>query len=129
MSLRADAASVLVAMGYTLDVDFIAVQSGSTVSITWLSAQAMPSEATINAFDMSPAAVAAREDSKEPLLADLKAQAAGAVTTNNAFIAIASPSNAQVLAQVKALTLQNTRIIRGLYRVIQRTWRNGDAAP
>lgn len=44
----------------------------------------------------------------------LRTQAAQAITANRAFLAIASPTNAQTLAQVKALTRQNTAIIRAL---------------
>lgn len=42
----------------------------------------------------------------------LEEQAAQALAGNRAFLAIASPSNAQVLAQTKALTRQNNGIIR-----------------
>ncbi len=86
-------------------------------------------QATINAFDVSEATHAAWETALEPLLADLLAQATGAVNTNNTFIGVGSPSNAQVIAHVKALSQQNNRIIRGLFRVIQLTWRNGQTPP
>ena len=39
-------------------------------------------------------------------------QAQGALASNAAYIALASPTNAQVAAQVKALTRQNNKIIR-----------------
>lgn len=42
----------------------------------------------------------------------IKAQAAQALDTNRTFLALASPTNAQTLAQVKALTRQNVGIIR-----------------
>jgi hypothetical protein len=45
----------------------------------------------------------------EQIVADAKA----ALDTNRAFLALgASPTNAQVVAQVRALTNQNVRIIR-----------------
>jgi hypothetical protein len=56
VTLRADVASVLEAMGYVPMQDFRAVQEASGVRVDWLSAQAMPSEATINNFDL-PAAL------------------------------------------------------------------------
>jgi hypothetical protein len=37
-----------------------------------------------------------------------------AIATNKTFLALANPSNAQTLAQVKALTRQNNNIIRKL---------------
>ncbi len=42
----------------------------------------------------------------------LQTQAANALTTNSAFLAIAAPTNAQVLAQTKALTRQTSALIR-----------------
>ena len=65
----------------------------------------------------------AREDAKEPLLADLKAQAQAAIDANVTYLAIASPSNAQVAAQVRALTQQQQRVIKALNRTLQRVWR------
>jgi hypothetical protein len=49
-------AEALIGMGYVLDTDFVAHAD----HIEWLSGQPMPSQATINAFDLSPAAVLAR---------------------------------------------------------------------
>lgn len=42
----------------------------------------------------------------------IRTQAAVALQANRDFLAIASPTNAQSLAQVKALTRQNNKIIR-----------------
>ncbi len=42
----------------------------------------------------------------------LRSRAATALNTNRAFLALGSPSNAQVLAQVKALTRQVSALIR-----------------
>lgn len=44
--------------------------------------------------------------------ADLHAKALAALDTNVAFLAVASPSNAQVLAQVRVLTRECTALIR-----------------
>lgn len=44
--------------------------------------------------------------------ATLQQQAQAALAANRTFVAIASPTNAQVAAQVKALTRQNNGIIR-----------------
>jgi hypothetical protein len=45
-------------------------------------------------------------------LRTIEAAAATALASNRTFLAIASPTNAQVSAQVKALTQQNVRLIR-----------------
>lgn len=51
MTMRVDVASVLLSMGYIIDIDFVAHQeTPTTVHIDWLSQQVMPSEATINAY-------------------------------------------------------------------------------
>lgn len=42
----------------------------------------------------------------------LQSRAAAALASNRTFLALASPTNAQVLAQVQALTKQNTALIR-----------------
>lgn len=42
----------------------------------------------------------------------ISAAATAALSTNRAFVALASPTNAQVVAQVKALSRQNNGIIR-----------------
>lgn len=44
--------------------------------------------------------------------ATIAQQAQGALATNNTYLGLASPTNAQVAAQVKALTQQNNRLIR-----------------
>jgi hypothetical protein len=55
MTLRVDAATVLVAMGARLDVDFVAHQDATGVQLTALNGYVLPSEATINAFDLPTA--------------------------------------------------------------------------
>lgn len=44
--------------------------------------------------------------------ATIQQRATGALATNATFLAIASPTNAQIAAQVKALTRQNNGLIR-----------------
>lgn len=43
---------------------------------------------------------------------DIHAKARAALTTNRTFLAIANPTNAQMAAQVKALTRQNDGVIK-----------------
>jgi hypothetical protein len=79
--------------------------------------QRIAAQAVVDAFDWSDAAQAAWEADQFPERKDLRAAAAGAIADNDAFLAIASPSNAQVLAQVRRLTQQNNRIIRRLSQI------------
>lgn len=53
--------------------------------------------------------------------ATIQTQAATALDTNRTFLAIATPTNAQTLAQVKALTRQNNGIIRLLLNQLDGT--------
>jgi len=53
--------------------------------------------------------------------ATIQQQATTALDTNRTFLAIASPTNAQTLAQVKALTRQNQGIIRLLLNQLDGT--------
>lgn len=71
-------------------------------------------------LDALPAELVAAAAANEPQLDLLRQQAANATSTNDAFLAIGSPSNAQTLAQVRALTNQNNRIIAVLLRLINR---------
>lgn len=68
-------------------------------------------------FDWSDAAHQQWLAGREPEKRDLLAAAAQAVADNDVFLAIASPTNAQTLAQVRRLTQQNTRIIRRLIKI------------
>lgn len=51
----------------------------------------------------------------------IRAQAANALATNRDFIALSPPTNAQVVAQVKALSRQNNGIIRLLLGALDAT--------
>lgn len=52
---------------------------------------------------------------------DLFAKATTALQTNADFLALPSPSNAQTLAQVKALTRQCTGVIKQVYQLLDDT--------
>lgn len=49
----------------------------------------------------------------------IEQQAAAAITTNQDFRAVASPTNAQVVAQVRALSLQNIKLIRYVFELLE----------
>lgn len=60
-------------------------------------------------------------DTQNTNRATIQQQAATALDTNRTFLALASPTNAQTLAQVKALTRQNQGIIRLLLNQLDST--------
>lgn len=70
-----------------------------------------------DSFDWSDAAHQQWLADREPEKRDLAAAAAQAIADNDTWLAIASPTNAQTLAQVRRLTQQNNRIIRRLIKI------------
>ncbi len=77
-------------------------------------AQKIAGDALVAGWDWSAAAQQAADDARQPESANLRNTAAAAITTNDAFLAIATPTAAQIEAQVQALTRQNTSIIQYL---------------
>jgi hypothetical protein len=71
----------------------------------------------VNAFDWSDAAQAAWELDQQPERKNLLASASQAIADNDAFLALASPTNAQVLAQVRKLTQHDTAEIKRLIQL------------
>lgn len=74
-------------------------------------------QSAIDAFDASEAAQAAWEEGRQPERKAIRQDAAQAIADNNAFLTVASPNNAAVLAQVRALTRQNNRIMQRLIQI------------
>lgn len=106
-------------------IDGVAVRTpgdSATVRIDFkasaTNAQKTAAAAALTAFDWSDAAQVAWEAAQNPDKDGLVKAAAQAIADNDAFIAIASPSNAQNAAQIKALTRQVNRLIK---RTIQLT--------
>lgn len=73
-------------------------------------------QAVVDAFDWSDAAQQAWEEDQRPERKAIRQAAAAAVTDNQTYLAIATPTAVQVAAQVRRLTQQNIAIIR---RIIQ----------
>lgn len=78
--------------------------------------QQAAAQAAIDSFDWSDAAQQTWEDAQKPERQVLRQAAAQAVQDNLDFLALASPSNAAVLAQVRRLAQQMNAVIR---RVVQ----------
>jgi hypothetical protein len=95
-----------------------------TVRIEWATAPTAPQIATANsiiaAWDWSAAADQAARDADEPDLAALRDQATQAVADINAYLAIGSPTQAQAIAEVRAIDLRQRAIIKALGRIVER---------
>lgn len=79
--------------------------------------QKAAAQAVVAAFDPSDEAQSAWEADQQPDKRDLRAAAANAIADLDAFLALASPSNAQTLAIVRKLCQQNRAIIKRLIQV------------
>lgn len=94
---------------------------GQTATISFQAAATQPQRDAANAalasFDWSDAAQVAWEDVQAPERTTLRQAAAQAVSDNNTFLAIGSPTNAQVVAQVKRLTQECTALIKRLIQI------------
>jgi hypothetical protein len=115
--------AALTTAGVAVEGVVIGVEADRTTWLVRPSNLQAAAQPTINAFDVTEAAETTWIESQEPDLKALKDQAAAATATNTTYLAIGSPTNAQNLAQIRALTQQNQRIISALLRTIQRTWR------
>jgi len=74
-------------------------------------------DAILAAFDSSDEAERSRQNAKMPERTTLRTQAVAVVAGNNDFLDLSPPTNAQILAQVKALTRQNTILIKRLVQL------------
>ena len=80
--------------------------------LTYNEAGELVSQEPYPAEDLAEAEERAAAVTQETNRAALREQALGALQTNRDFLANSAPTNAQVLAQVRALTRQNIGIIR-----------------
>jgi hypothetical protein len=127
MLLRRDTADRLrKTLGALAPIDGVSIpvfgNSATTVIIFNASAtqpQKDSAGAALAAFDWSDAAQTAWEDStQDPDFAAIRTNAAAAVQTNNAYLALVAPTNADRFTQLDAITRQNTQIIKALGAVI-----------
>ena len=81
------------------------------------SVQEVQATAILTTLDWSDAAEAIAIANMNPDRKALRDAASQAVTDNNTFAALVSPSNAQVVAQVKRLTQQSTALIKRLIQM------------
>lgn len=89
-----------------------AEQWDDTTYTRWDKAGRILEQRPLDQAEQQAAAAAAAEQTRIDNATILRQQASQALAANRAFLAIATPTNAQTLAQVKALTRQNTGIIR-----------------
>jgi hypothetical protein len=111
--LHATLAAVCPIVGVSGEQGSIRVDYAPTAT----SEQQAAAQAALAAFDWSQAAHDAWVLGLNPERRDLRADAQQAIADNATFLALASPTNAQTLAQVRALTRQMNRVIRRLVQV------------
>lgn len=92
-----------------------AIEATSPLTV-YVAGDTLPSYMTASA--LSEPDMLVLYDTSEPLFADLRDQAQTALDANDTYLGISSPTNAQVVAQVKALTQQTQRIIKAVKRLL-----------
>lgn len=95
----------------------IALDGSFDVRGTLTPAQRTAAQAIIAAFDPSDAAQTAWEEGQQPERKALRSAAAQAIQGNDDYLALVTPTAAQVAAQVRRLTQQNSAIIRRLIQI------------
>jgi len=88
---------------------------------TWSEAGTQTSQRPLTALEVQEFAEAAARKTSEDNADSLRAKASQAFAINATFLALASPTNAQTLAQVKALTRETNAIIRLLLGALDTT--------
>lgn len=90
-----------------------AVVVGDVLELAALSeAQRAAAQAVVDAHPTTAQALRDQAAARHANESTIRQQAGDAIAANKAFLAIASPTNAQTLAQVKALTRQQNGLIR-----------------
>lgn len=79
--------------------------------------QKSAAQSVVTSFDWSQAAQDAWLADQYPERKSLRQQAAQAIADNDAYLAISGPTNAQVVAQVRRLTDETTRVIKRLIQI------------
>jgi hypothetical protein len=97
--------SIIDAAAHTVRVDY---------DDTATAQQRVSGGAIVSAFDWSSAADASYVSGRIPDLKAVRDQAAAAVSANTTYLAIATPTAAQVAAEVKALTQQMNAVIKAI---------------
>lgn len=123
MVTPADALAVLYPAAEPL-VDYIVADDGTGPRITFWS-PALGSEPTPEQLAVvTEQQVEDASRAKEPLLRDLLDDAAARIAQIDTYLAITSPTNAQVTAEFRRAEIAQRRIIQALARLIVREWRS-----
>lgn len=113
--------AILAALAPIDGVSIKTLGDAATVRIDFQAAATAPqrsaAQAALAAFDWSDAAQSAWDDAQHPERTDLVQAATQAVQNNTTYLGLASPNNAQNVAQVQALTQQMNKVIRRLIEI------------
>lgn len=123
MVTTAEALSVLYPAAVPL-VDYVVADAGSGAAITfWSSALGpVPTAGQLAAVTTQQVTDAGR--AREPLLRDLLDDAAARVAAIDNYLALGSPTNAQVQAEFRRSEIAQKRMIQALCRLVVREWRS-----
>lgn len=97
------------ATGQKVDLSIGVIGDASTVT-TRPSSPAI--QAAVSSFDWADAAHDAWDDNRQPERKAFKQTAVQSIADNDAFLADPTITNPELIAQVKRLTQQNTRLIK-----------------
>lgn len=107
---------VRTAVPAVVDVSITTAGQAATVRVFPAEQQAA-AQAAINTFDWSPAAHAAWLENQNPERKTLRQAAAQAVADIDAYLALANPTNAQVVAHVRRLSQITRAVVRRLAQI------------
>lgn len=85
---------------------------GAKTFTQWDSAGSVVAQRPLTAAEIADLTAQGTEGARLANLATIAEQAGAALAANSTYLAIGSPINAQVAAQIRALTQQNNKIIR-----------------
>ena len=123
MVAPADALEVLYPNSRPL-VDWVIVDEGAGPQITFWSPALGPQPTPAELAAVTEQNLEDARRGKEPFLRDLLDDAQARIAQIDTYLAIASPTNAQVTAEFRRCEIAQKRIIEALARLIVREWRS-----
>lgn len=105
-------------------VDWVVTDDGTGPRLTFWSPALGPEPTPAQLAAVTDQQVTDARRAKEPFLRDLIDDATARIAQIDTYLAIASPTNAQVAAEFRRSEIAERRIIQALARLIVREWRS-----